>query len=130
MGVVYRPPTILPDLADAITQAPAAISLSALRAVILNDAGQLEYASSDNQNHANRFAGILPFAANQGNTAIAYRQGDLSDGGWNWTRGSPVFLGLNGFLTQTAPTTGFLLIVGNPSSATTLAINPSVPIFL
>ena len=130
MGVVYRPPSTLPDLADAITQAPASVSLSALRAVILTDAGELAYASSDNQSHAFRFAGVLPNGYSQGDMAIAYRMGEIADAVWNWTRGSPVFLGVNGFLTQTAPTTGFLLVVGTPTSTTSLMIQPSDPIFL
>ena len=130
MGTVYRPPSTLPDLADAITQAPASVSLSALRAAILNDAGQLEYASSSNQSHAFRFAGVLPNGYSQGDMAIAYRMGEITDAVWNWTRGSPVFLGVNGFLTQTAPTTGFLLVIGAPTSATNLLIQPSDPIFL
>jgi len=130
MGVVYRPTTLLTDLGDAITQAPASVELSALRAVILTDAGELAYASSNNTAHAFRYAGVLPYGYSQGDTAIAYRLGEIADAVWSWTRGSPVFLGTNGFLTQTAPSTGFLLIVGTPASATKLILNPSDPIFL
>lgn len=123
-------PSKLSDLTDAAIQAPASASLSALRAVILTDAGQLAYASSDNQSHAFRFAGVLPYSASQGDIAAAYRMGEIADAVWNWARGSPVFLGNNGQLTQTAPTTGFLLVVGTPKSTNTLVLQPSDPIFL
>lgn len=130
MPHAQRIPYNLSELADAITQAPASASLSALRAVILADSGQLAYASSNNQSHAFCFAGVLPYSASQGDTAIAYRMGEIADAAWSWVRGSPVFLGVNGFLTQTAPTTGFLLVVGTPKSTNTLVIQPSDPIFL
>lgn len=130
MGVVYRPVSLLTDLGDAITQAPASVSLSALRAVILTDAGELAYASSANISHAFRYAGVMPNGYSQGDIAIAYRLGEIVDVVWSWTRGGPVFLGTNGFLTQTAPSTGFLLIVGIPANATKLILNPSDPIFL
>ena len=130
MGVVYRPVSVLPDLGDAVTTATASINLSALRAVILDNAGQFAYADSSTPSHAYRVAGVLPYAISQNTQGIAYRLGEITDAVWNWTRGSPIFLGTNGQLTQTPPTTGFLLVLAQPVSVTTINLQPPSPILL
>lgn len=130
MGVIYRPISLLPDLGDAITTATASINLSALRAVILDNAGQFAYADRANADHAHRIAGILPYAISQGAEGIAYRLGEITDAVWSWTRGSPIFLGTNGQLTQTPPTTGILLVLGQPASPTTINLVQPFPILL
>jgi hypothetical protein len=130
MGVVYRVPSLLPDLGDAVTTATASINLSALRAVILDNAGQFAYADSGTPSHAYRVAGILPYAIPQGAEGVAYRLGEISDAVWSWTRGSPIFLGTNGQLTQTPPATGILLVLAQPVSATTINLVQPVPILL
>jgi hypothetical protein len=130
MGVIYKAVSLLPDLGDAVTTATASINLSALRAVILDNAGQFAYADSGTPSHAYRVAGILPYAISQGTEGVAYRLGEISDAVWNWARGSPIYLGTNGQLTQSPPTTGFLLVLAQPVSATTINLQPPSPIFL
>jgi hypothetical protein len=130
MGVIYRPISLLPDLGDAVTTATASINLSALRAVILDNAGQFAYADSSTPSHAYRVAGILPYAISQGAEGIAYRLGEISDAVWSWTRGSPIFLGTNGQLTQTPATTGILLVLAQPISPTVINLVQPVPILL
>jgi hypothetical protein len=130
MGVIYKAVSLLPDLGDAVTTATASINLSALRAVILDNAGQFAYADSGTPNHAYRVAGILPYAISQGTEGVAYRLGEISDAVWNWTRGSPIFLGTNGQLTQTPPATGILLVLAQPISPTVINLVQPVPILL
>jgi len=130
MGVIYKAVSLLPDLGDAVTTATASINLSALRAVILDNAGQFAYADSGTPSHAYRVAGILPYAIPQGAEGVAYRLGEISDAVWNWTRGSPIYLGANGQLTQTPPTTGFLLVLAQPVSPTVINLQLPSPIFL
>jgi hypothetical protein len=130
MGVIYKAVSLLPDLGDAVTTATASISLSALRAVILDNAGQFAYADSSNPSHAYRVAGILPYAISQGTEGVAYRLGEITDAVWNWTRGSPIYLGANGQLTQTPPTTGILLVLAQPISPTVINLVQPVPILL
>ena len=130
MGVIYRPISLLPDLGDAVTTATASINLSALRAVILDNAGQFAYADSGTPSHAYRVAGILPYAISQGTEGVAYRLGEITDAVWSWTRGSPIFLGTNGQLTQTPPTTGILLVLAQPISPTVINLVQPVPILL
>jgi hypothetical protein len=130
MGVIYRPISLLPDLGDAVTTATASINLSALRAVILDNAGQFAYADSGTPSHAYRVAGILPYAVPQDAEGVAYRLGEISDAVWSWTRGSPIFLGTNGQLTQTPATTGILLVLAQPISPTVINLVQPVPILL
>ena len=130
MGVVYRIPSLLPDLGDAVTIATASIGLSALRVVILDNAGQFAYADSATVSHAYRVAGILPYAISQGSEGIAQRLGEIADASWNWARGSPIYLGSNGQITQIPPTTGFLLVVAQPVNTTTINLLPPAPILL
>jgi hypothetical protein len=130
MGGGYLPVSLLPDLGDAVTTATASINLSALRAVILDNAGQFAYADSGNPDHAYRVAGILPYAISQGTEGVAYRLGEITDAVWNWTRGSPIFLGTNGQLTQTPPATGILLVLAQPISPTVINLVQPVPILL
>jgi hypothetical protein len=130
MGVIYKAVSLLPDLGDAVTTATASSNLSALRAVILDNAGQFAYADSGTPSHAYRVAGILPYAVPQDAEGVAYRLGEISDAVWNWIRGSPIFLGTNGQLTQTPPTTGFLLVLAQPISPTVINLVQPVPILL
>jgi hypothetical protein len=130
MGVIYKAVSLLPDLGDAVTTATASINLSALRAVILDNAGQFAYADSSTPSHAYRVAGILPYAIPQGAEGVAYRLGEISDAVWNWTRGSPIYLGTNGQLTQTPATTGILLVLAQPISPTVINLVQPVPILL
>jgi hypothetical protein len=41
---------------------------------------------------------------------------------WTWTPGEPIFLGNNGMLTQTPPSSGFAIELGTAISATSIWI--------
>lgn len=57
------------------------------------------------------------------------RTGEVEEGSWAWTPGFPVYLGLNGVPTQTLPPEAlFGLIVGIPTTPTTLFLAPREPI--
>ena len=84
----------------------AGVPLSGDRAVIANSAGQAIYADGANPSHIGRVIGITVNAAASGaNVAIA-PSGELTEVSWNWIPGA-VFVGANGFLTQTPPASGF-----------------------
>jgi hypothetical protein len=106
-----------------------AIALSALRMIVL-ESGQWIYASSDQESHGNAAIGLLLTGQSQGSLCNALLQGLATDLGWNWAANQPVFLGLNGMLTQSQPATGFRRIVGFAASPTQLLINPQEAIFL
>lgn len=109
---------------------PAATALSALRIVATNPAGQLIYASSNNSDHAFRVVGLLANAVALGESARALTDGPISDPTWNWTVGQPVFLGINGTLTQVPPETGFSVQVAIPVTSTQLDFEIQEPILL
>lgn len=103
-------------------QLTAGVSLSALRAVTTNSSGQAIYASTDTLGNA-QVVGITMGAASSGAQVGVKTFGPLSDASWNWTKG-PVFLGINGALTQTAPSGGAIIVqVGRALTATQLFVD-------
>jgi hypothetical protein len=96
----------------------ASASLSALRVVVLEEGNELIYADSGTPGHAFKVVGLLPSAVAAGSTVQVLTDGAISDSNWNWDTERPIFLGLNGQLTQTAPTTGFLLQVATATTPT------------
>lgn len=108
----------------------AGINLSALRAVVVNDSGQLIYADAATVSHAYRVVGIVISATTSGNTVQVLQGGKASDSSWSWLRGSPIFVGGNGLLTQTAPSSGFILPIAIVVSPTTIFVKVQDPILL
>lgn len=98
------------------------------RGVILDAAGLAFYADQSNPAHMGLVAGISQGAAVLSDPVSIMVKGRLIEPTWNWTPFLPVFLGLNGLLTQVPPITGFLLVVGTAFDATSLFVNPSQPL--
>lgn len=99
---------------------PAAIALSALRVVRANSSGQLIYADSS---LSPSVLGVTFSSAIAGSAPITLLSGLLPDSSFNWLPDIPVFLGLDGLLTQNPPVSGWLIPVGMPVGANTLLIN-------
>jgi hypothetical protein len=86
----------------------AAQTIEAGRMVAVEDY-QLVYADSSNLNHAYSVLGLLTASVIQGQTTNqVHTHGPITLPEWNWLPNQPVFLGVNGVLTQTPPLTGFL----------------------
>jgi len=97
-------------------------NLSALRAVTSNASGQAVYASNDTLANA-QVIGITSNAASSGAGVTIKTSGILTDANWTWTKGT-VYLGTNGTLTQSAPTSGAIVVhVGRALTSTTLQID-------
>lgn len=80
-----------------------------------------------------QFGNVVGVSQNGGvpGTLINIQQsGEISLSSWAWTLNKPVYVGPNGPLTQTAPTSGFLQIVGIPITPTSLSIGLQPPIIL
>lgn len=101
----------------------AGASLSGHRMVTLNSSQQLIYATNINLDHAEKVLGMTMGAAAAGDLTQVIRSGELSEPSWNWTLGQPIFLGLDGLLTQVPPASGFLLHVAFPISATRVFVD-------
>ena len=111
----------LVPISDDITLV-AGENLSALRAVTTNSSGQAVYASNNTLANA-QVVGIVYTAANSGSNATIKISGIITDASWNWTKGT-VYLGTNGTLTQTVPTSGAIVVhVGKALTATQLLID-------
>lgn len=110
----------------------AASAIGGHRIVVLDDAGAPAYASNQDINHLSKVLGMTLNAANPGDTLSIVRTGDVVEPTWNWTLNLPVFLGTNGLLTQTPPSTPALFsqVVGFPITATKMFVNIREPILL
>jgi hypothetical protein len=49
--------------------------------------------------------------------------GELEEVSWNWDITKPIFIGINGLLTQTPPNSGFSCIIAYPVTTTKIFIN-------
>lgn len=112
---------------SAIRQAGETIS--ALRVVYeLN--GKVYVLDPMDDVHISALLGVTVTAAQIGGTTIVQRQGTLDEAGWTWTPGGLVFLGADGVLTQTAPTTGWEVVIGTAASDTRLNLAIQDPVHL
>lgn len=89
-----------------------------------------DYASSNVPADAFKVAGISAEAASQGQLVRIQTTGELTDSGWNWEVGQPVFNGIDGNLTQENPSVGYSLIVGIAIKPSSILISMKQPIIL
>ena len=116
---------------DAGAEYTAAAPLSGHSVIALDSAGQAIYASADQLSHALRLAGVSAGAAVLGDPILVVSAGLMVHGGWSWTPGSPVFVGLNGALTQTLPVGAvFSRVIGQAVSTTGLLVDLQPPIVI
>jgi len=71
--------------------------------------------------------GVAIGASLQGALADVRTYGVLTEPSWNWAAG-PIYLGAEGVLTQTPPSSGYLLEVGCAISPTSMFVNIKLPI--
>lgn len=112
--------------ADQDTAFTAGAILSGHKAVFA-DGSVVHYASADDLSGAERYVGITIQAADSGAGVIVRRSGVVELEAWSWAPG-PVYLGLNGSLTQSPVLPGVLLVVGVALSATELDVRLTSPV--
>lgn len=108
-----------------------AITVGGHRVCCPSPAG-LIYADWNLPDTAGRVVGITDSAVDQGGEVQVRNYGEMTEPSWNWDITKPVYLGLNGVLTQVNPRTAgakFSLIMGFPMSPKTLFITIRDPIF-
>lgn len=108
----------------------AAVTLSGHRVVTPQADGSLIYADNATLSHRDRPLWVTMAAYSPGDTAEAISHGFVTEPTWNWSPGQ-VYLGADGALTQTpptSPTAAFLAAVGEATSPTGLFITrfPSI----
>lgn len=105
-------------------------ALGGHRAVVMTTVGKVGYADNTMLTHANGVLGITIGAAADGDSVNVQTTGEVIEPSWNWTLNLPVFLSVNGLLTQTYPTGEFVLIIGVPTAPTKLIIGVKLPFVL
>jgi len=109
------------ELKDSVINGSGA-TISALQAVYYTSSTEVEIADSSVELES-RVAGIAITSASPGDALTIITEGVHTDSFWSWAPQEPVFLGPAGTLTQTAPVTGFRVLVGYAVDATSLDIN-------
>lgn len=95
-------------------------ALSGHRAVAISPAGFAVYASSDTAGAAP--IGVTTGAAASGAPITVQLYGVMTEFSWSWDLSRPVFLGVNGILTQNPVPTGQIASIGTPLSVNTVLI--------
>lgn len=104
-------------------------AISALRVVRVVGSGTVSVADPT-QASGKASIGIALTAASDGGELKVRTYGEVTDGSWSWTPYANVFLGAGGVLTQTAPTSGYMLAVGRAVASNRLLIRIQPPINL
>lgn len=105
----------------AITAACGEI-LSALKVVRSSLTG-VRLASADDGISVESVLGITLTAANLNESVQVIVSGEMQDASWNWVAEKKLFLGLNGNLTQSVPTTGQLICLGVAITANKILVH-------
>lgn len=107
----------------------AGAALSGHMAVRAVGDGSVLYASADQPGQAGTLVGVTTGAAASGAQVSVVADGPIDEPSWSWAPG-PVWLGLNGALTQGLPQSGILQRVGLALSPTRLLVAIQPPILL
>lgn len=96
----------------------AVTALSGHRVVTSAADGTLGYASNTAAGHVHAPLWVTLGAVEAGAVAEVLAYGPLSEPSWAWTPGGPLYLGLDGILTQTPPATPAALFLAQVAVAT------------
>lgn len=110
----------------------ASAALGGHRIVRAVSATHVDYASADQITHGDDILGMTIGAASVGGTVQIVDSQDVAEPSWAWTPQEPLYLGLNGLLTQTPPDapSAIAVVVGFATSATSARIRIDPPIYL
>jgi len=101
---------------------PAAIAVSALKLVRLDSNNKLVVADKDIDS---TLLGLTTQSAIADAFPTVILSGLYSDSSWNWTRGSPLYLGTNGNISDLVPLSGFIVPIGHAENTTIINLNIS-----
>lgn len=104
---------------------PTRAALSGHRAIAVDADGYAIYASAADAVSVLAYAGVSLGAVTDGGSLSVRAHGELIEPSWAWTPGLPLFIGLNGALTQTAPA-GVQRQIGVALSATRIFLMPQI----
>lgn len=96
-------------------------------AVRRNASNQLEKCSAMNIAHVNSVIGLAKQTGNNGEVISVLEDELMTNTAWSWTPNKPVFLGLNGTLTQSLSGVAYIQQMGIALSPTQVIIRISQP---
>ena len=108
-------------------------NISGHKCVMLGPDEKAIYASCSDISCSRKVIGITQNAAISNDLLVVRKYGVMSEPTWNWDTSKPIYLGIDGNLTQTQelwPISQFTIILGYPISATKMLVNISPPIIL
>lgn len=109
---------------------PTNSPIGGYRVIVSDASGYALHADYTNLNHASCILGVSTTAVTDNSTLTIRSSGFLEEATWNWTLYQPIYLGVDGVLTQTPPASGFIQIVANVITPTKLLINIKDPIVI
>lgn len=113
---------------DSVIAYIAGETLGGNRAVKADATGKAVYATNTDTG-SQHLLGVTTGAAVLGASVDVQRSGIMVEPSWSWTPSQPVFLGVNGVLTQVFPTGALLsIIVGFALTPTSIHLSPREPI--
>lgn len=98
--------------------------------VVYQTASGLAIASSNSVVHASRILGLTNSAVASGFSVPVTLSGELTESTWTFTEGLPVYLSVNGTITQSIPSSGFILQMGVAVSPVKILVSIKLPIIL
>lgn len=112
----------------------ASATVGGHRIVRSTGAGLVAHATNVTEAHGDDVVGMTLGAATAGTAVAVQRSGSVSFNGWSWTPLEPVFLGVDGLLTQTPPVAeagaAFALCIGHAEAPDRVFLNPQPTIYL
>lgn len=111
---------------------PAATTLGGHRVVRSTGNGMCGYASAADLTHGDDVLGVTLGAVTVGANANVQVAGEVIEPSWSWTPQEPVFLGLDGVLTQdplSDDVVAFLLVIGFATAPDALMLRIEAPIY-
>jgi hypothetical protein len=127
--IIREPGSTGVGASSALPTLPVAQNISALR-IVSNINALYDYADPMDPIAVWSIAGMVLQSINSGGLYSPINNQPVTDSSWNWARGSPVFLGPQGTLTQTPPSTGNLVVVARVLDSKTIFIHIENPIVL
>ena len=100
------------------------------RVVRIDASNQAWYANRTASADTDAIYGLTLGSALTGGSVLVQYFGPIYEVSWTWTTASALFLDVNGVMTQTPPTAGFLLQVGFAVTPTKIMFSPKMPIVL
>jgi hypothetical protein len=107
----------------------AAFAVRAHHVVVGQVDGKARELDVDNASHGFSILGIARQSADASVTFSVQSSGYMTEAGWSWNTGDPIFAGTDGALTQTVPSGAFCVVVAMALSATEITVSLQTPIY-